>query len=118
MQHVQAPHNAGVMSSPDAVGFADLNGRSPRITIYLRVRKGIVKRAQFQAFGCGYSIACCSVLTQRVRGKELDVCREISSNDLADSFGGLPDNKVFCADLAIRALHAALDSYEETEHGD
>ena len=85
------------------------------MTIYLRIREGVVKRAQFQTFGCGYSIACCSVLTDRVKGKELQECREISSTDLADVFGGLPANKQFCADLAIRALHAAIANYEENQ---
>ena len=116
IEHVQSPCNAGVMSSPDAVGRADLDGRAPRMTIFLRICGGIVERADFQTFGCGYSIACCSVLTERVKGMELHACREISSTELADTFGGLPANKRFCADLAIRALHAAITDYEENQH--
>ncbi len=66
LDYARYPRNGGVMESPDAVGKASLNGRAPYVTIYLQAKQQIVTAAKFQTYGCGVSIACCSVLTELV----------------------------------------------------
>ena len=45
--YVRAPRNAGAMEAPDAVGKASLNGRAPRLTIYVKTDGATVARATF-----------------------------------------------------------------------
>ena len=109
MDHVVSFRNGGAMDSPDAVGRASLGGRAPRVAIYLRIRHSIVVEATFQTFGCGVSIACCSVLTEMVRGNTMEECREFDGATIAKALDGIPEDKQFCADMAIEALRNALD---------
>ncbi len=108
LDHALAPRNGGVMESPDAVGRASLDGRAPRIAIYLRVAEGRVTGAMFQAFGCGVTIACCSALTEMVAGRFVDECRRFTPQAIDEVLSGIPAEKQFCAQLAIDALRDAL----------
>lgn len=106
--HLDSPRNVGVMDDPHAVGTASLDGRAPRMTIYLRATDGSVTAASFQTFGCGYSIAACSRLTELVTGSTVGECLSLTHKALIEDLGGMPAEKEFCAELAVRALHDAI----------
>jgi NifU-like protein involved in Fe-S cluster formation len=110
MDHVLSPRNGGPMKAPSAIGKASLNGRAPYVHIYLRVMDSVVTEAMFQTFGCGYSIACCSQLTVTISQLSIEKCHAITSNDLVASLDGIPEEKRFCADMAIAALRDALQN--------
>jgi nitrogen fixation NifU-like protein len=42
-----------------------------RVTVFLRVEKGVVEDAAFQGAGCAISQASCSLMTEAVRGRPL-----------------------------------------------
>ena len=110
-----SPRNPGEMKSPDAVGRADIHGRAPRCTIYLKVSGDKVEQATFQTFGCGYSIAACSALTELITGKSLTDCRQLTATHVIQTLDGMPEEKQFCARLAIDALQNALDQLKEVK---
>jgi len=62
--------------------------------------------------GCGPTVACGSKLTSMVRGLPLGQAQEIIGDDLLAALGGLPDESVHCAQLAVNTLHEALTSYQ------
>jgi len=97
-----------MMESPDATGKASLRGRAPYVTIYLRISAETVTQAMFQTFGCGYSIACCSVLTELITGARIDDCRKLTADDLVNALDEIPPEKRFCAEMAVQAMHDAL----------
>ena len=105
------------MKSPDAVGRASLNGRAPYLTIYLKMAHRVVAKASFQAFGCGYTIACCSALTEMVTGKTIDQCLSINPEQLIEALDGMPEYKQFCAQLAIDAVRDAIGKLEGRSSG-
>ena len=106
--HAFSPRNVGAMESPDAVGQASLDGRAPRLTIYVRVDGTRVVRATFQCFGCGFSIAACSALTEMMTGASIDDCMSFSASGLMEMLGGMPPERQFCAQMAIEAMRDAL----------
>jgi NifU-like protein involved in Fe-S cluster formation len=112
MDHFQTPRNAGALEKYDGMGEASLNGRAPRMKIYVALEKGSISRAGFETFGCGVSIACGSALTEMIVGCSLAECQRIAENTLLEALDGVPQEKRFCADLAVRALQAALSDYQ------
>jgi nitrogen fixation NifU-like protein len=112
--HFTSPRNAGEMKHADAVGKASINGRAPHFTVYLKATDRKVTRATFQTFGCGYSIAACSALTELVTGKTISECRGITADHVVTALDGMPEEKRFCADLAIAALRDALEKLKNT----
>jgi nitrogen fixation NifU-like protein len=115
MDHFESPRNAGRMSEPDCVGEADIAGRAPRITLYVKLCGPSIEHASFQSFGCGAAIAAGSVLTELVKNRTIEECRALTASDVEEALGGLPANKRFCAALAVLALSNALDGLSQTQ---
>lgn len=95
------------MQNPDAIGTAALDGRPPYVTIFLKNDAHGVQ-AMFQTFGCGFSIACCSVLTEMIAGKSPAECGDLTAAAIVDALSDIPEEKQFCADMAVTALRHAL----------
>jgi NifU-like protein involved in Fe-S cluster formation len=116
-EHFEDPRNKGVMENPDAVGSASVDGRPPSATIFLRVHGDAITRAMFTTQGCGFMTASCSALTEMVNGATLDACRAISPEELINALEGLPEDRRFCAHLAVGALRSAIDSLRSSKLG-
>jgi NifU-like protein involved in Fe-S cluster formation len=108
LDHARYPRNCGEIESPAAVGEASLNGRAPKIIIYLKIVDGIIAHARFRAFGCGVIIACCSLLTELVSGQAMSAAGAFVATDLIAGLEGIPGEKEFCAQMAIDALTVRL----------
>ncbi len=112
LDHAHHPRNAGQMPSPDAVGRSDPDNRAPQIWLFLRIAEGRVIEATFQSMGGGCMIACCSILTELLKGRRVEDCDRITARLISEELGGIPPDKFFSAELSIQALENALDSWE------
>jgi NifU-like protein involved in Fe-S cluster formation len=112
MDHFRSPRNVGTLESPALVGIGNLAGGPPTVEMHLRVRGDIVSEAKFKSFGCGATIAAASMLTEMVLNRRLAECTSIGQADLVQALGGLPPEKMHCADVAIAALRNAIAAGE------
>ena len=104
--------NVGVIEGADATEvFTGLCGDSMRV--YLKVEKGAIQDAKFQAIGCAGAFASGSTVTELVKGKTLEDAKKITENDVVQELDGLPGPKIHCARLAIDALRKSIDTYKE-----
>ena len=110
LDHARYPRNGGPMEAPDAVGRADRDGQPPITTILLRVKDERIVEIKFQTFGCGVSVAACSVLTELAHAKTLTEGLRITAAEVVEALDGVPDDRSFCVTLALRALHRAIVS--------
>jgi NifU-like protein involved in Fe-S cluster formation len=117
MEHFQTPTNRGAMKCPSLVGKGSLDGYPPFITFYLRIESGRIADAAFQAEGCGVTIACGSMLTELVRGRDVAECRQITPYDLSVALDGIPSGKEYCADVTIAALQDAIRDWQKSSSG-
>jgi NifU-like protein involved in Fe-S cluster formation len=111
MEHFQAPSNRGSLDCANLIGKGSLDGYPPFVTLYLRTDADRVGDATFQAEGCGVTIACGSKLTELVHGRSLAECRQLTTHSIAEALDGIPPGKEYCADVAIRALHDAVNKW-------
>jgi nitrogen fixation NifU-like protein len=101
------PSNLGRMPEPDARGIVR-GWCGDTMEIYLRLDGEKIQAATFMTDGCGPTVACGSLLTKMVTGKSLEDADEILPEDLLKSLGGLPEENIHCAELAVSTLHSAL----------
>lgn len=73
--------------------------------------QGLIETVRFKAYGCGYTIACGSLLSQWVKDANLDQARAIQHTQIAQALA-LPVEKIHCSVLAEDALSAAIADYE------
>lgn len=116
IDHAMRPRNVGRIR--DADGFASVTGPcGDTMEIFLRVRGGRVMDAAFWTDGCGTTIACGSVVTELVKGKDVAEALTIDSERILSVLEGLPDSDVHCAVLASNTLRAAIRYYLDSKMG-
>jgi nitrogen fixation NifU-like protein len=118
MEHFRNPHNVGQMETPDAEATEGSPACGDMVAVYLKVDEQ-TKRIQdikFESYGCASNIATGSIITDLAKGKTLEEAKQISWKEASDALGGLPSIKVHCSVLAVDALRAAIQNYEE-RHG-
>ena len=70
---------------------------------------GIIEDAKFKTYGCGSAIASSSLLTEWVKGKNIDEAGQIKNSDIAEELA-LPPVKIHCSVLAEDAIKSAIDN--------
>jgi nitrogen fixation protein NifQ len=104
----------GRLEHADGIGEvglgADEAGRRLAVRFALRVQAGHAPVVRFQVFGCGFTIATCAVAADLAEGRTLTEIANINARDIDVALGGLPPERSYCADLAVEALRAAVES--------
>jgi nitrogen fixation NifU-like protein len=128
LDHNRRPRNFSALDGANrsAEGYNPLCG--DRLTVYLDVQDGVVRRVAFEGAGCAISKASASMMTDSVKGKTVEeaerMFREFQAMvttpaDEEPPVGNLGKLAVFagvrefparvkCASLAWHTLHAAL----------
>lgn len=110
-EHYRNPRNAGCMEDADGRGRSVNPVSGDVIEIYLKVDAGWIVDARFKSFGSPAAIAVSSLLTETVKGREIEAALELSSQVLNDLEGDLSPAELQCVALAKDAFLNALDDY-------
>jgi nitrogen fixation NifU-like protein len=111
MDHFNNPRNMGEIENPDGVGKVGNPVCGDIMNLYIRVENDRIVDARFKTFGCGAAIATSSMVTQMIKGKNLEEALEISNRSVAEALDGLPPIKMHCSVLAEEALKSAIDDH-------
>jgi len=111
------PHNMGKMENPDGIGKVGNPVCGDVMYLYIKVKDNRIEDIKFQTFGCAAAIATSSMITDLAKGKTLDEALNITKDNVASELKGLPSIKMHCSNLAVDALHAAIEDYKK-RHGD
>ncbi len=103
----------GRIEQPD--GHAAIRGScGDTMAVYLKFESDRVRLASFMTDGCGSSVACGSLAAEMAHGRTPDELLEITPEEIRERAGGLPLEDNHCADLAVAALHEALNQYMQS----
>ena len=131
MDHYKNPRNKG--SLEDGSFTIDMNNPTcgDRIHLTLKVEDGVVKDAKFDGEGCSISMASASMMTQAVKGKEIEKALKLSKifsdmmqgNDYDDDvdLGDIEalqgvakfPARIKCATLAWKAMEKGVQEEEQ-----
>ncbi len=97
----------------DAKGVTGNIKCGDQMIVYISVdkEKNVIEECKWQTYGCASAIASTSVLSEMVKGMDLDEAFNLSPKDIASQLDGLPDNKVHCSVLGDKALRQAINNY-------
>ena len=82
------------------------------ITIYIKVKDGVLADVKFKTFGCAAAIATSSMVTQMAKGRTLEEARRITKEEVAEALGGLPPGKMDFSNFAPDTLRMAIEDYQ------
>jgi nitrogen fixation NifU-like protein len=121
IDHYENPRNVGSMDKEDAsVGTGLVGAPACGDVMKLQIKvseEGIIEDAKFKTFGCGSAIASSSLITEWVKGKNIDEAMEIKNTQIAQELA-LPPVKIHCSVLAEDAIKAAVTDYQTKQAGD
>jgi len=110
LDHASRPRNLGMVKDVD--GHARITGPcGDTMEFWITVRDETVAAVSFVTDGCGASLACGSMATTLVEGKDLTSAMDLRPEEILDALGGLPPEITHCATLAADTLRAACEDY-------
>ena len=120
IDHYENPRNVGSFDKNDAdVGTGMVGAPACGDVMKLQIKvddTGIITDAKFKTYGCGSAIASSSLVTEWLKGKNLEEAQAIKNSDIASELA-LPPVKIHCSILAEDAIKAAVKDYR-AKHND
>ena len=113
LDHYENPRNVGSFSTNDdtiGAGMVGAPACGDVMKLQIKVEDGIITDAKFKTYGCGSAIASSSLVTEWVKGKNLEEAGNIKNSDIAAELA-LPPVKIHCSILAEDAIKAAINDY-------
>ena len=118
LDHYENPRNVGALDKKDeTVGTGLVGAPACGDVLKLQIKvdnNGMITDAKFKAFGCGSAIASSSLVSEWVKGKNVDEALEIKNTEIAQHLS-LPPVKLHCSMLAEDAIKAAVSDYKNKQ---
>ena len=115
LDHYNNPRNVGSLDKADpSVGTGMVGAPACGDVMKLQIKvndQGIIEDAKFKTYGCGSAIASSSIVTEMLKGKNLQEAQQIKNSTIAEELA-LPPVKIHCSVLAEDAIKAAIKDYE------
>jgi NifU-like protein involved in Fe-S cluster formation len=111
-EHISNPRNVGELASPSGIGDVTNEVCLDRIRLTVLIEDGRLTEAKVKASGCPPTIAAASVLTELIIGRSVAEVRSLTRKQIADALGHLPPAKAHCTALAIDALRASIEGFD------
>jgi nitrogen fixation NifU-like protein len=122
-EHFRNPKNVGEIENPEGAGAINNPVCGDTTKLYLRIKDGVVEDAKFLSFGCAVTIASASVLTEKIKGKE--ILNLFSGTDeevvqrliilIEGELGEIPPIKLHCPPATVQVFLEAISGYFEKE---
>ena len=117
LDHSRHPRNFGRIEDTD-ITYEDSNPLcGDRVRIDLKVDDGVISDIKFSGRGCAISQAAASILTEMVKGHDLDEVKEISAQDMIEELGiDISPARVKCALLGLKVLKSGAYGLTDWPH--
>ncbi|MDR3567379.1 MAG: iron-sulfur cluster assembly scaffold protein [Syntrophobacteraceae bacterium] len=107
---VKQPENIGHIENAHAKANA-VGQCGDSVEVFLEITNENIKDIKVAPHGCIYTWVCSSAMSELAKGRNLDDALRIEPGEIADILGGLPDDHLHCARLAVNTLGEAIADY-------
>ncbi|HNX75352.1 MAG TPA: iron-sulfur cluster assembly scaffold protein [Candidatus Rifleibacterium sp.] len=99
--HLDDYHGIGQIGDPDCGDFVEM-------TIHVSEDNQKVEKVRYRIKGCPAAIATSSITAEIAEGMQIEDALKITDQQIVEALDGLPESKVHCSLLAVRALQLAI----------
>ena len=121
IDHYENPRNVGKLDDKSKfVGTGMVGAPACGDVMRLQIQvndTGVIEDAKFKTYGCGSAIASSSLLTEWVKGKNIEEAGQIRNTEIAEELA-LPPVKIHCSVLAEDAIKAAIRDVKDKQQQD
>jgi nitrogen fixation NifU-like protein len=97
--------------APDARGQTGNIKCGDQMLMLLKIKDDVITDVRWKTYGCASAIASTSMLSETIKGMNIEAAYKIRPEDLVAKLGGLPSFKIHCSVLGDKALREAIDDY-------
>lgn len=110
LEHYKNPRNFGTLNNANYKA-ADANVLcGDVIEFQILVKDNIVKDVRIKAEGCAISKGCASMLSEKIRGLNINEVRKLNENDIFEMLGiKISEARIKCALLPLAVLKKAIN---------
>ncbi len=114
LEHYKHPSNKGEIQNPDYHAKDDNPLCGDELEMFFSVKGGVITDVKFNGTGCAISQATASMLTEFVKGKQVEEIKKMDKKKIFDMVGvELGPVRVKCALLSLKVLKKALYGIED-----
>ncbi len=111
LENYKNPKNYGKIENPTSKSHGSNPLCGDEIFIYLKIEENKISDIKFMGRGCAISQASASILTEMVKGKDLDYAKNLKDEDLLKELGiKLSPVRLKCALLSLLTLREAISN--------
>ena len=104
------PKNIGSLDNPSGKGAA-VGKCGDSIEVSLRIEREAITEIKVLPRGCVYTLVCASAMSELAKGRQVDHALNLEPLEVATALGGLPEDHLHCARLAVNTLGEAIADY-------
>jgi nitrogen fixation NifU-like protein len=104
------PKNIGSLENHNGHGVA-VGQCGDSLEVSVRIDHGTIAEIKVLPRGCVYTLVCASAMSELARGRDLDQALELEPHHVVAALGGLPEDHLHCARLAVNTLGEAVADY-------
>jgi nitrogen fixation NifU-like protein len=107
--YIEKPHMGSI---PNADQISEMTGScGDTMGVYLKVTDGKIEDVKYEVMGCAGAVSAAMAAVDLIKGKSLEEARALNDGDVFRVLKEIPEKKHHCIQLAVKALHKALDEY-------
>ncbi len=111
LDHYKHPRNFGKLKTANAKASDNLVSCGDQLSMELFIDKEVVKDMKFSGAGCAISMASASMLTEIIKGKNINGLKRLNRDDILKMLGvKLTPTRIKCALLSLEVLNKAINS--------
>jgi nitrogen fixation protein NifU and related proteins len=107
--HFLNPRNMGSLENPTNQSIARSDACNDIVKLTADIGDGIIRDMKSEVFGCGYSIAGASIITEKSIGRNIDNVIEELEYEMDEFLSDIPEKHHKCLRLGLRAVSAIVD---------
>ncbi|NCB48618.1 MAG: iron-sulfur cluster assembly scaffold protein [Clostridia bacterium] len=105
--------NAGIIKKADGIGVVKLMNGNDEIKVFLKVENGVILDAKYKVFGGVSAIVSADIAMDLIKNKAIDDALLMNEEDINQSLGGLPVQKIQTAQVVVSAIANAVKNYRK-----
>ncbi len=109
LDHYKNPRNYGEIENPD-ISYFDTNPLcGDELQMQIKIKDGKAEDVKFKGKGCSISQASASMLTEMIKGQDMEEIKKIGKKEILDAVGlQLGPSRIKCALLSLKVLKAGV----------
>lgn len=110
-EHFMQPQNVYAMTGANGYATVGEAKCGDMLEWFVRIENQRLIEVSYLVYGCVGSIATASMTSVLSKGKTIEEALKLTEADVIKALDGLPEEKVHCSNMGIKALHESIRMY-------